>query len=62
MSEKDLAAVGKGDKNTGGLLGQDEKRGFERLIEALECSMWSNMQTKSNPVIKQVVKAPSKSD
>ena len=24
--------------------------------------MWSNMQTKSNPVIKQVVKAPSKSD
>ena len=31
----DLAAVTKEDRNTGGLLGQDEKKGFERLIEAL---------------------------
>jgi hypothetical protein len=27
--------VTKADRNTGGLLGQDEKKGFERLIEAL---------------------------
>lgn len=41
--QDDLDAVTQGERNTGGLLGQDEKKGFERLIEALQCSMWSNM-------------------
>ena len=32
----DLPNVQKADKNTGGLLAQDEKVGVERLIEALQ--------------------------
>lgn len=42
--QDDLPKVIKENKNTGGLLGQDEKKGFERLIEAFQCNMWSNMQ------------------
>lgn len=30
----------------GGLLGGDEKVGFERLIECMHCCMWSNMKKK----------------
>ena len=33
--------------HSGGLLGGDEKIGMHRLVEALQCCMWSNM-TKKN--------------
>ena len=56
----DLESVQQADKNIGGLLGQDEKRGFERLIEALQCSMWSNMvqvkQTQITPLMVALAK------
>ena len=32
-----------------GLLAADEKTGFPRLVEALQCSMWSNMEKKASP-------------
>ena len=40
----DLPNVVKENKNTGGLLAQDEKQGVERLIEALQLVQWSNME------------------
>jgi hypothetical protein len=36
-------------KPAGSLLGGDEKVGVERLIESLECCMWSSMLKKKVP-------------
>lgn len=35
----------------GSLLGGDEKVGIERLIESLQCCMWSSMIKKNAPLI-----------
>ena len=54
----DLTTVKKENKNTGGLLAQDEKVGVERFIESLQLVSWSNMemaQKKAKPSLSCVI-------
>ena len=45
----DLSVVTAEEKNTGGLLAHDEKKGIERLIEGLQLVPWSSMERSSRP-------------
>ena len=54
----DLESVQKENRNTGGLLAQDEKVGIERFIESLQMVSWSNMemaQRKVKPALSCVI-------
>ena len=46
LSKFDTKGAGKASGKAGSLLGGDEKVGVERLIESLECCMWSSMLKK----------------
>ena len=46
LSKIDTKGAARGAGRAGSLLGGDEKVGVERLIESLECCMWSSMLKK----------------